>query len=247
MNTQSTTEQHVRAAAPWGNLAISEQLSLPYLGDTQFAALVLERGIAHTAEAHWPTSARSLDAVLPHALTTARSQRVESALLDVEPLFGERCLALVSLRGGTASVRVAAPELVALPEIEGWLRDCFPPAEASADRLVPISFWSYGSCGATTISRTIAAPTWEEIRDNYPHALRERLAPLVDPSFRPAEGGRLVLWHGPPGTGKTYALRALAWEWRAWCATFTTMALHVLRHRVIVERGSPDIGHTGGC
>jgi len=41
MNTQSTTEQHVRAAAPWGNLAISEQLSLPYLGDTRFAALVL--------------------------------------------------------------------------------------------------------------------------------------------------------------------------------------------------------------
>ena len=30
-------------------------------------------------------------------------------------------------------------------------------------------------------------------------------------------GGRLLLWHGIPGTGKTYALRALGWEWRTWC------------------------------
>jgi hypothetical protein len=25
------------------------------------------------------------------------------------------------------------------------------------------------------------------------------------------------LWHGEAGTGKTFALRALAWEWREWC------------------------------
>jgi hypothetical protein len=35
--------------------------------------------------------------------------------------------------------------------------------------------------------------------------------------FRPAHGGQLILWHGEAGTGKTFALRALAWEWRDWC------------------------------
>jgi len=27
-----------------------------------------------------------------------------------------------------------------------------------------------------------------------------------------------VLWHGEPGTGKTFALRALVRAWRPWCA-----------------------------
>jgi AAA+ superfamily predicted ATPase len=36
--------------------------------------------------------------------------------------------------------------------------------------------------------------------------------------WKPAENnGRLLLRHGKPGTGKTFAIRALAWAWRDWC------------------------------
>ena len=207
MKHQTTTENR---------LTITEELCLSGLSETHFGSLVLERGVPHTAEAHWPTSAESLDAVLPHALATTRSQRSQSALLDVAPLFGERALAFVRLRDGGARVRVAAAELHSLAEIEAWLRDCLPAA-VSKGRQVPVTFWSYGKYGAGSTSRSIGVPIWDEIRDNYPDAVRSQLARLLDPGFRPAEGGQLLLWHGPPGTGKTYALRALAWEWRKWC------------------------------
>lgn len=32
----------------------------------------------------------------------------------------------------------------------------------------------------------------------------------------PTTGGRLLLWYGEPGTGKTTAIRALAHQWRPW-------------------------------
>ena len=35
--------------------------------------------------------------------------------------------------------------------------------------------------------------------------------------FTAGKSGQLILWTGEPGTGKTWAIRALAWEWRAWC------------------------------
>ena len=59
-------------------------------------------------------------------------------------------------------------------------------------------------------------PAWDEIESNYAARTRDQLAALMR-DFEPARGGQLVLWHGDAGTGKTFALRALAWEWREWC------------------------------
>jgi hypothetical protein len=64
--------------------------------------------------------------------------------------------------------------------------------------------------------RPIAVPGWEEIQLNYAAQTRETLGRIMS-GFRPAHGGQLILWHGDAGTGKTFALRALAWEWREWC------------------------------
>ncbi|MFN3485477.1 MAG: hypothetical protein ACK44W_08355, partial [Planctomycetota bacterium] len=58
----------------------------------------------------------------------------------------------------------------------------------------------------------LRCPRWDEIRENYPPGPRrdlEHLLALKDPWSL----GRLIIWHGPPGTGKTYALRALMMHW----------------------------------
>jgi len=205
------------AQFPWGPLRITERLSLPELGQAQFAETVFRHGLRHTAAAQWTTTSKSLDAVLPHAQSTVRAHRMQSALLDLAPLHGELAFALVTLRRGTAHVDIAAENPERTDEVERWLRATFPAPEATERPEIAVRFWSCSPHGAGCSSRTIAVPPLGEIEANYPTGVRDRLARLAGPEFRPGDGGQLILWYGPPGTGKTYALRALGWEWREWC------------------------------
>jgi ATPase family associated with various cellular activities (AAA) len=199
------------------SLTAVDEVRLNAVPDMQFAALVLEQAIPHTGHSHWDTSSVTLDDVQDFAISTTRALRAQSALLDLESLFGERSLALLTLRGETAHCRVAGTERAIVADIERWLHERLPARPVTERREIPVRFWSCGSHGANSISRTIAVPGFDEVRENYPLAARGRLERLLGPDYRPAEAGQLILWHGPPGTGKTYALRALGWEWREWC------------------------------
>jgi hypothetical protein len=67
--------------------------------------------------------------------------------------------------------------------------------------------------GVRIVSQFLKCPSWEEIKNNYPKEAIEKLEwamKLEDPK----KFGHLLIWHGPPGTGKTYAIRALMMAWR---------------------------------
>jgi hypothetical protein len=100
----------------------------------------------------------------------------------------------------TERISVAARDLVVQPE--GSLR---------------MGFWSYADGYGQMSTRQVTAPAWAEASGNYARRTAAGLAGLMTMTGVDDRAGRLVLWHGAPGTGKTTAVRALSREWAEWC------------------------------
>ncbi|HEX4789279.1 MAG TPA: DUF5925 domain-containing protein [Actinospica sp.] len=83
---------------------------------------------------------------------------------------------------------------------------------------IKFGFWHAGARGAVHQERAIEAPEWPALRANYAAGVAGQLERLMAVGAEEVNG-KLILLHGPPGTGKTTALRALGRAWRAWCRT----------------------------
>jgi hypothetical protein len=138
-----------------------------------------------------------------HAGRKERVVRLDGAICHL--ILSERLLV----------ARVAAPDATgaeaALREIAKALPEVDP-----ADREVPAWFWWWASNFPSDLARMLPSPPWSDIESNYVGETRAHLADLSRWRRHPPSGGRLVLWHGEPGTGKTSAIRSFIGEWRSW-------------------------------
>jgi Domain of unknown function (DUF5925)/ATPase family associated with various cellular activities (AAA) len=192
------------------SLQFAHELRLEQATQSLLLKRVFDAGLPFVRMDAWATSATSLETLGEPELRFS-TEGGEQSLYRFEDEAVH-----VGLNHGHAACTVAAVDAdTALGRMRS-LREILPPPDPSSAHEVNVTFWTYGPHGPQPSWRSISVPEWDEIRENYAGETREALEGLMS-GFRPAHGGQLVLWHGEAGTGKTFALRALAWEWRQWC------------------------------
>ena len=175
-----------------------------------FISRVLDEGKAEVRGDEWATSALSTEPAGVPVLRVVEGG-AERAIFE-----RDGALAHLTIAGGRLYVSVAAADRERAEKELSALRALFPVPDPSSTHEVTVTFWTYSPHGPQPSWRTVAVPEWDEIEANYADTTRRHLDDLMR-RFEPAHGGQLLLWHGKAGTGKTFGLRALAWEWREWC------------------------------
>ncbi len=156
----------------------------------------------------------AVNAILPEGSII---ERCVTSTRDVRVLARhELGLIMIDSYANTAFVTVAASNEGRASMLAAQIRDLVP--DDRAEGTIPIRTWHARRSGdSVTSDRRVPMPAWSSIRRNYPASVRTQLEAVIAVT-QPETSGKLILWHGAPGTGKTTALRALLREWEPWCA-----------------------------
>jgi hypothetical protein len=206
--------EHTSDARPDGGqsriLLATDARGRHFLGETPFVTRSLDRGL-FLGDIEVPAAIDLDDAVPADFEILAAGRDVVCAESDIG-------VVLVHRRFRSTTIELSAPSRDLLAKLTAIVRDHVSRFEVAFDEAsIDVTVWWYSSgAGPARLRRRIEVPAWHEIARNYPASLRARLGDVVLGGV-PTGTGRLLLWFGEPGTGKTTAALALMREWRSWC------------------------------
>jgi hypothetical protein len=188
-------------------------------GDLHMAILfdrVLERALRFRTFDSWVTRDRSLEELTRlidgEILYDSQQRDTDVVILDLPQAVALLVLEKRSEAAPIVYTHVHAGSRTGATLELARIKELLPAAEQPDANLISVGFWYRGPRGPRLVRRNLEALSWSEASPNYPRATREVLQPSMQDAAALFAAGRLMLWHGPPGTGKTSALRTLARE-----------------------------------
>jgi ATPase family protein associated with various cellular activities (AAA)/uncharacterized protein DUF5925 len=188
-------------------------------GDLHWAILagrVLERALRFRVLETWVTRDDSLDELIrlldAEILYDSQSQDTQIVVLDLPRAVAMLILENRNEASPVVYTHVHAESRSGVRLELAHLKELLPAAEQPASNMIRLGFWYSGPRGARSVHRNVEATPWTDAQHNYPNTTREALDRAMGNVTHIFARGRLMLWHGPPGTGKTSALRTLALE-----------------------------------
>lgn len=154
--------------------------------------------------------------VLLHAELGQSSQRLIAQHVNANAFLG------VNWERGAQVIDVQVVSFISFTDAQDMLEtvlDRVTPIRATPSaNTIRVRFWMYGAMGPSSYNRVLPSlNSWRQAQVNYTASTAAALGEVMRWRKHPPEGGRLLLLHGPPGTGKTHAIRTLAREWGSWC------------------------------
>ena len=226
--------------------------------ETEIKRRIFDRKLNYVIHLKWDTETKIAALKVPEKWTLL------SLSLD-DPEFGSKAWievdgdTILELKKGpwfkTIGISIYSKPGLDHKSIEEELKKQFPVMELKPkpkENKVYINFWALGPMGPENFYREQSVLPWDDIKDNYTTSVRQELTEFITRAKSlnlDSESGKLILWTGAAGTGKTWAIRALASE-TANELTFNYIVdpevflqgSSAYMHRVLLKEGSSSSG-----